>query len=231
LVIQGAKVISNVEVKAGSFLVDLENLVCGEPKPKEVLPGVVDQNDALVYFYVALPPGLPLTDTIALAHEEATQDVEAQVKRHYPSGFTKMLDKWPGIFRWAMNVVLYTSWEGAEKEEVIANEVAKRLLEEMSGLPKDSKKRRRLSGKLSQIHQLQRIFLGRSMVTRSGWELTVRVLVTGHWKNQPYGPGSSLRKLIWIEPYWKGMSYEGSDAPSVTAPEGKGPQVTVPEAP
>jgi len=28
--------------------------------------------------------------------------------------------------------------------------------------------------------------------------------VRGHWRQQPYGPGMSLRKTIWIEPYIKG---------------------------
>lgn len=29
-----------------------------------------------------------------------------------------------------------------------------------------------------------------------------RVLVRGHWKNQPHGPGRTLRKFIHIDPYW-----------------------------
>jgi hypothetical protein len=34
--------------------------------------------------------------------------------------------------------------------------------------------------------------------------LDVQSLVRGHWKNQAYGTKHSLRKLIHIEPYWKG---------------------------
>jgi len=34
--------------------------------------------------------------------------------------------------------------------------------------------------------------------------LNVQVLVSGHYKMQPYGPSSKLRKLIWLEPYWRG---------------------------
>jgi len=30
-------------------------------------------------------------------------------------------------------------------------------------------------------------------------------IVRGHWRNQPYGEGLSQRKLIWIEPYVKGI--------------------------
>jgi len=32
----------------------------------------------------------------------------------------------------------------------------------------------------------------------------VRLLVRGHWKMQPHGPGRELRKLIHVEPYWRG---------------------------
>jgi hypothetical protein len=33
---------------------------------------------------------------------------------------------------------------------------------------------------------------------------TVQQLVRGHWKHQPHGPGRSERKLIKIDPYWRG---------------------------
>ncbi|MBF0306746.1 MAG: hypothetical protein HQL41_13970 [Alphaproteobacteria bacterium] len=32
----------------------------------------------------------------------------------------------------------------------------------------------------------------------------VRLLVRGHWKSQVHGPGMTLRKLIHVEPYWRG---------------------------
>jgi hypothetical protein len=31
-----------------------------------------------------------------------------------------------------------------------------------------------------------------------------RWIVRGHWRNQPYGPGSELRKLIWVDAHIKG---------------------------
>lgn len=40
--------------------------------------------------------------------------------------------------------------------------------------------------------------------TRDGGRLTVQFLVHGHWKNQAHGPHHSLRKRIWIQPFWKG---------------------------
>jgi hypothetical protein len=37
-----------------------------------------------------------------------------------------------------------------------------------------------------------------------GWTQGVRTLVRGHWRLQPYGPNNSLRKAIWIRPFWRG---------------------------
>jgi len=34
--------------------------------------------------------------------------------------------------------------------------------------------------------------------------LSMQFVVRGHWKNQPHGPQRSRRKLIHVEPYWKG---------------------------
>lgn len=34
--------------------------------------------------------------------------------------------------------------------------------------------------------------------------LKVQFLVRGHWRHQTHGPGNELRKLIWIQPFWKG---------------------------
>lgn len=39
---------------------------------------------------------------------------------------------------------------------------------------------------------------------RSSGKLSVQFLVRGHWKNQAHGPQHSLRKRIWLQPFWKG---------------------------
>ncbi len=39
---------------------------------------------------------------------------------------------------------------------------------------------------------------------RRGTSPSVQVLVCGHWKSQAHGPKHSLRKVIWVEPYWRG---------------------------
>lgn len=38
----------------------------------------------------------------------------------------------------------------------------------------------------------------------AGWKIRKRFTVRGHWRQQPYGPGRTLRRNQWIEPYWKG---------------------------
>ncbi len=49
---------------------------------------------------------------------------------------------------------------------------------------------------------------------RSRGAMTVQRLVAGHYKRQPYGPNSSLRKWIFRQPYWQGPS----DGPVLVRP-------------
>lgn len=44
--------------------------------------------------------------------------------------------------------------------------------------------------------------------------LKLQLLVRGYWRNQPYGPQSTLRRKQWIEPYWRGPD----DAPIAVRP-------------
>lgn len=48
---------------------------------------------------------------------------------------------------------------------------------------------------------------------------SVQHLVRGFWRRQPHGPGSSLRRLTWVEPYWRGPD----EAPILTRPKQVGP--------
>ena len=47
---------------------------------------------------------------------------------------------------------------------------------------------------------------------RRPWHVSARFIVRGHFRDQPYGPGHSLRRKQWISPFWK-----GGDAPTVLA--------------
>jgi hypothetical protein len=35
-------------------------------------------------------------------------------------------------------------------------------------------------------------------------EPKVTTLVRGHWRNQVHGPGNALRKIIWVQPFYRG---------------------------
>lgn len=39
---------------------------------------------------------------------------------------------------------------------------------------------------------------------RKGKSPSVQTLVAGHWKSQAWGEHASKRKIIWIQPYWRG---------------------------
>jgi hypothetical protein len=39
---------------------------------------------------------------------------------------------------------------------------------------------------------------------REPWKLATRFIVRGHWKRQVHGPGRTERKMIFVQPYWKG---------------------------
>lgn len=41
-------------------------------------------------------------------------------------------------------------------------------------------------------------------VRHGGKSPTVQSMVRGHWKHQTHGPGGAQRKLIHVEPYWRG---------------------------
>lgn len=53
-----------------------------------------------------------------------------------------------------------------------------------------------------------------SAPTTNSAPLAMRYSVRGHWRNQPHGPARTLRKLTWIQPYWKGPE----DAPVAPTP-------------
>jgi hypothetical protein len=36
------------------------------------------------------------------------------------------------------------------------------------------------------------------------WKIRKRSVTRGHWRNQAHGPGRSMRKKIWIAPFWRG---------------------------
>jgi hypothetical protein len=123
---------------------------------------------------------------------------------------------WRDLFRWAMNVVVYATCGNADVvSDFISNKEARHLWERIQKLSKHSSKRERLRAEWKRLDPQRRIVLGRGVIaprpsveargeSGTGQLLTVQVRVQGHWKHQPHGPGNKQRKLLWIQPYWRG---------------------------
>jgi hypothetical protein len=128
------------------------------------------------------------------------------------------------IIRLAVNVTLYLSSPDAEREEVVrdANPTADgvRALEANSTAPskeaamqQNKQPRRRTS--------VSFIVVGRSVdfdrhSAPTGRKISVRFMVRGHWRTQPWGPGRTFKRLKWIPPHWNGP--ESAETPPTGKP-------------
>lgn len=82
-----------------------------------------------------------------------------------------------------------------------------------SGLDRYAAKRLARS-KLAELRVLE-LTSGASTESRGGTvEWSHRWMVRGHWRDQPCGPGNSLRRLTWIDPHVKGPSDKPLDVRS-----------------
>lgn len=174
-------------------------------------------DDALSFYRIPLIDGVKVESSIKRLYEEMLRDFR---ENPFTTWNQAMVDNWEQQFRWAMNVVLYATWE-EPGEHWIANKEARQLWERIQKLPSKSKKRSRLSKKFQTLNPQRRIQLGASIVInrrKSGREgsessgdqghqvpeyLRIKTRVSGHWKRVCYGKKGSLRRMQWVEPYWK----------------------------
>jgi len=163
-------------------------------------------DDALFHFFVPLVPGQSLDDTASGAAEPRGRPFE-----QFNEAELKCLRLLPGLFRWTMNVVLYATSAEVRQQEVWNHPDAEKLLENARKHPKGHK-RDRAKAALQAARLRKRTYLGGGIsvlmdlpdARGTGKGLIVRTLVQGHWRNQAHGPGHSLRKLLWITPFWRG---------------------------
>jgi len=107
-----------------------------------------------------------------------------------------------------LNILLYIS----NQSSLIKRSVVRR---EIKVKTKDKKKKKKKKEKIG-ISLYEELVIGtevllsnedKEIMKRSaseGWKISYSFLVRGHWRNQACGPGMSLRKRKWIEPYVKG---------------------------
>lgn len=124
---------------------------------------------------------------------------------------TKGPDKSETLVKFLINFVLYLSWpdtgESFEKRVSPKYAAARKKLGTLNGYKKE-----RLRKQIAEMDSDERMYVGAKVpfLTQPsesgglGGKLFVRSLVAGHWKMQPCGEGRKDRKLIRIEPYWRG---------------------------
>ncbi|HEY6872287.1 MAG TPA: hypothetical protein VI298_06105 [Geobacteraceae bacterium] len=117
-----------------------------------------------------------------------------------------------GFFRSIVNTILYL---GSNDPDLVQQLSPYRQLEERLSKAKSREKRKDIKSEMKRTSRLDYILVGRNIPrlmpentgTSTGTEqreMHVRFVVRGHWRNQPYGPGNSLRRPVWIKPYYKG---------------------------
>ena len=116
------------------------------------------------------------------------------------------------------NAILYMT--NVRFREEASNKDWKDLSARIQRLPPGSKKER-LKERRRSLDPGYFIYIGRDVPrlgsATEGNHLVVRTKVTGHWKMQAHGPKLSERKLIWIEPYWKGPDHAPETNPTRVA--------------
>lgn len=116
------------------------------------------------------------------------------------------------FFRSIVNTILYL---GSNDPDLVEQLSPYRQLEERLAKAKSREKRKDIKGEMKRTSRVDYILVGRNiprlMPSESGSsidskhrEINARFIVRGHWRNQPYGPDNSLRRPVWIKPYYKG---------------------------
>lgn len=171
----------------------LHVLMTGGPK------GDILMDDAVLNFTIKLPDDADLE----------TQVKETQLTDLYSVGG----DYWEEILRWLINVMIYATWNDCERDHLWVDPEAQKLWEKLKKAKgkKAGKIQKQLNGRkqdryylLGKSIKINRTVLREGKGTGSRGPVTVQSRVAGHWKKQAHGPGRKERKLIWIDPYWRG---------------------------
>jgi hypothetical protein len=116
------------------------------------------------------------------------------------------------FFRSIVNTILYL---GSNDPDLVEQLSPYRQMNEHLTKVNSREKRKSIKSEMKRTSQLNYILVGRSipklMPENMGAstdyehrEMHIRFIVRGHWRNQPYGPGNSLRRPVWIKPHYKG---------------------------
>ena len=173
------------------------------------------------YYKYPTPPGTTIEDTLIMMARvtDVLRQRSSMAAEYTPKVFTEE-DGYADatervILRIVLSVLFYLRTEKAKL--FTSNEDIKpdARWERTARKPPKTKRPRKLGLGITPINPLlvkpaQAALVGRPL---SSLELEYPLLVTGHPKRQPYGPGSKLRKEIYVQPYWKGLREEEEEPP------------------
>ncbi len=142
------------------------------------------------------------------------EEVVTNTLRHYGMSISRsMHEQWPKTAAFIFNTLIYATNSDLEPEIAERNPEAAKLWEKVKSMPQ-SRKRTNLEDKAQNLSRRHYVLGSHITVDRSrkgaigpggtGKPLTVRVLVSGHWRKVRCGKGRTERRLTWIQPFWRG---------------------------
>lgn len=207
-------------------------LVIGKGKAESELGSEFD--DALYHFQLLFPEGSTVDDAVQytfsfLSKEQPVREVEVEfdgrkilVKNGYVSEenqeqFVMMWDRLLKLFKYVMNVVIYSTTQDADVQLRAVSPEYVALRER--AMKTTGTKRRQLFDRLKGMDSQQAFVLGGNVVidrtpktAQEGGDgehrtQKVRSLVSGHFRLYHVGQGRSESVNKWIAPFWRGPEH------------------------
>lgn len=170
-------------------------------------------DDALYHFDVELYPDMSLDECVERNYQSVLQTTRSGSDALY------FQNHFHDLFRLFLNIILYATGSDADLREEI-NPAHVKARDQLQKHAPGSLKHTRAKKDLKAAPEYRVIHIGRAvsmlppetLATVRG-PITVRTLVTGHYRNQVCGIGRQDRKRIWIQPFWRGSSEDPESNP------------------
>jgi len=172
---------------------------------------VDELDDKCFYFKLIVKDGENIHDSV----NRQADDFIADGKKYSDSSDLMNIKKISRIFNFVLNCLLYIT--GAECDIKYIDR--RRDLQGKMDRAKSGGKRKKWERMINNC-DLPKYVIGSSIKltrmekeaydcarTGTGSKHTSRTIVQGHWRNQVYGEGRSLRKMVWIKPFWRGPEF------------------------
>jgi len=117
----------------------------------------------------------------------------------------------PVTINFVANLLIYMSTSAANKKRAKKSPKQLQVEKELATAEKKGRTRTviKLKQKLNDVGGKETTWLvgedePELETPKGGWKLWYKTAVRGHWRNQPWGPQRSYRRMIWIRPHTRG---------------------------